>query len=96
MKRARRNAAATAVLGSINDALRCINGPGSISDGRAHEARKQLRRARAALRLLRPKLSNTVYRRENRALRDASRAVSRLRDAKAQIDIVIRLREHYR
>lgn len=50
-----------------------------------HAARKALKRARAALRLLRPALQPSVYERENRALRDAGRCLSPLRDAKSLV-----------
>ncbi|HKE40001.1 MAG TPA: CHAD domain-containing protein [Casimicrobiaceae bacterium] len=80
---------------SLGSALRCFRGARAISDERAHDARKQLKQARAALRLLRTELGDTVYRRENRVLRDASRAISPLRDAKAQVDILTAIRDRY-
>jgi hypothetical protein len=61
----------TALLESVGSAIRCFRTSGSISDERAHDARKQLKEARAALRVLRAELGDTVYRRENRVLRDA-------------------------
>ena len=83
------------LLRSLSSALRCLQGNGSISDERAHDARKQLKKARAVLRVLRPTVGETVYHRENRVLRDASRAISPLRDAKAQVDILTALRDRY-
>ena len=50
---------------------------------RVHEARRDLKKARAALRLLRPRLPSKRFRRENAALRDAGKALSRVRDAQA-------------
>src|SRR5262249_24734994 len=47
------------------------------------------------LRVLRPTIGDAIYRRENLALRDASRAVSPLRDAKALVDVVVALRKRY-
>jgi CHAD domain-containing protein len=47
-----------------------------------HEIRKKLKRARAALRLLRDCLGEAVYRRENSLLRDAARPLTPARDAK--------------
>ena len=73
----------TALLQSLGTAILCFRRSASISDERAHDARKQLKQARAVLRLLRAELGDTVYRRENRVLRDASRTISPLRDAKA-------------
>ena len=45
-----------------------------------HGARKQLKRARATLRLLRPAIGDDPYRRHNMAARDAARPLSRARD----------------
>jgi CHAD domain-containing protein len=45
-----------------------------------HGARKQLKRARATLRLLRPALDDDQYRRENTVARDAARPLSKARD----------------
>jgi CHAD domain-containing protein len=46
-----------------------------------HEARKNLKKTRALLRLARPGLGNETYRRENAAIRDAARLISGARDA---------------
>lgn len=51
------------------------------TDEEIHEARKQMKAARATLRLLRPHLSEMDYRSENRMLRDAARALSAARDS---------------
>lgn len=45
-----------------------------------HGARKQLKRARATLRLLRPAIGDDLYSRENIAARDAARPLSSVRD----------------
>lgn len=50
-------------------------------DEAAHDARKRTKKVRALLRLARPELGDKAYRRENRALRDASRLLSPVRDA---------------
>jgi CHAD domain-containing protein len=50
-------------------------------DEATHDARKRTKKLRALLRLVRPELSDDVYRRENRALRDAARQLSAVRDA---------------
>ena len=51
-----------------------------------HDARKRLKKARAALRLARAALSKDEYRWENDTLRDAARPLSEVRDAQALID----------
>src|SRR5262245_27611640 len=51
-----------------------------------HDARKRIKRARAALRLLRDNMGETAYRRENATFRDAARPLSEIRDAKILVD----------
>jgi CHAD domain-containing protein len=50
-------------------------------DSEVHEARKRCKRLRALLRLVRDPLGSSVYRRENTAIRDASRLLGPVRDA---------------
>lgn len=51
------------------------------TDAQIHRARKELKRARANLRLLRDAVGKAAYIRENTALRDAARPLSGVRDA---------------
>lgn len=53
-----------------------------ISDTNIHDARKRLKKSRAALRLLRAAIGEIAYRRENTALRDAARPLGVARDSK--------------
>jgi CHAD domain-containing protein len=62
-----------------------------LSDEAVHSARKELKKARATLRLLRDALGDAVYRRENAALRDAARPLSEVRDAKVLLDTLDRV-----
>jgi CHAD domain-containing protein len=55
------------------------------SDNSVHDARKQIKELRGVLQLARPQLGKKICRRENRALRDAARPLSQLRDAKVLI-----------
>jgi len=57
-----------------------------LSDEAVHSARKDLRRARATLRLLREALGRRIYSRENASLRDIARPLSRMRDGKVLSD----------
>lgn len=76
---------ATALLRrNLAEALNCLANTAKI-DARVHAARKAIKRARAALRLMRAALKPAVYERENRALRDAARCLSPLRDAKSLV-----------
>jgi len=58
-----------------------------------HEARKDLKKARAVLRLLRARLGVELYRRESGALRDAGRSLSGARDAQVRLDTLAELVE---
>ena len=67
------------------DALTCL-GRTPLKDQAVHDARKALKRARAAIRLLRPVLDDNRYRAANLALRNAGRYLSPLRDARVLLD----------
>lgn len=65
------------------------------SDEVVHDARKELKRARATLRLLRGAIGDRAYRRENEALRDAARPLGVIRDSKVLLDTLNGLIEHF-
>ncbi len=69
----------------IDSTIRIL-GHRSLGDEQVHEARKEMKRLRAGLRLLRSSLGNTVYRRLNRSVRDAARPLTPIRDAKVLRD----------
>lgn len=60
-----------------------------------HGARKQLKRARATLRLLRPAIDDDLYSRENIAARDAARPLSSVRDHDVQCEVLDSLLEGF-
>jgi len=60
-----------------------------------HGARKQLKRARATLRLIREAVGDELYRRENLAARDAARPLSQARDAEVLSDALDGLLERF-
>jgi CHAD domain-containing protein len=66
-----------------------------LSDERVHDARKRIKRARAALRLLRAALGKGAYTRENAALRDVARPLSQVRDSKVLLDTLDKLNERF-
>ena len=78
----------------IKSALRTL-GPDETDDGSIHAARKELKKARATLRLLRDALGKTTYKRENAALRDAARPLSEARDGKVLLDALSSLVKYY-
>jgi CHAD domain-containing protein len=66
-------------------AAAAILGKKRITDADIHDARKQLKKARAALRLLRRSIGEIAYRRENAALRDAARPLGVARDSRVLV-----------
>jgi CHAD domain-containing protein len=74
----------------IADAVEALESR-SPSDEAVHDARKELKRARATLRLLRDAIGEKAYRRENEALRDAARPLSVIRDSKVLLDTLAKL-----
>ncbi len=66
-----------------------------LSDDAVHEARKALKVARAALRLLRAAIGEASFRAENAALRDAGRALAALREPASLRSALEALRERY-
>jgi CHAD domain-containing protein len=64
---------------------------GQAKDVAVHDARKRIKRARAALRLVRKPLGEKRYRRENEELRDAAAPLSAVRDAKILVEAFDRL-----
>src|SRR5919109_412156 len=68
--------------GRIDHALDELRGKTKSSPEEAvHEARKNMKKLRALLRLTRNELGDEVYRRENECFRDAGRQLSGVRDA---------------
>src|SRR5215831_76175 len=57
-------------------------------DTPVHETRKHLKKARAALRLVRKEIGRTLFRQQDQWLRDAGRLVSEVRDAEVRLDTV--------
>jgi CHAD domain-containing protein len=64
-------------------------------DSAVHEARKDLKKLRSLLRLVRDDLGGDFYRSENRRFRDAGRRLSAARDAEVKIETLDSLRERF-
>jgi CHAD domain-containing protein len=80
----------------IEDALGQLDtGRTDDPEGAVHEARKDIKKTRALLRLYRSSLGDATYRNENRALRDAGRALSGMRDADVLLETIGGLAERY-
>lgn len=67
-----------------------------LTDTAVHDARKDLKRSRTALRLLRPALEEPIYRRADALLRDAAHALNAARDAKVITQTLQSLRRSHR
>jgi CHAD domain-containing protein len=78
----------------ISDALEYLEKK-KIGDGDVHAARKELKKARATLRLLRDALGDGTYRRENTVLRDVARPLSAVRDGKVLLETLDKLVQRY-
>ena len=69
-----------AVRHQVKNALEALS-PRKVTDEAVHAARKDLKKGRAVLRLLRDALTHATYVRENAAMRDAARPLSIVRDS---------------
>jgi CHAD domain-containing protein len=79
------------LLEQLDDAIGRLKKDGK-SDATVHDVRRELKRARATLRLLRKSIGGPAYRRDNWAMRDVARLLTPLRDAKVLLRTLSRLR----
>ncbi|HEV7443069.1 MAG TPA: CHAD domain-containing protein [Steroidobacteraceae bacterium] len=66
-----------------------------LTDERIHDARKRIKKARAALRLLRDAVGKGTYTRANTAMRDVTRPLSQVRDSKVMLDTLEKLMDRF-
>jgi hypothetical protein len=71
--------------------LTLVNSEKPLTDDSVHEIRKSLKRARAALRLVRDAVTGSEYQHENALLRDAARLLAPARDATVLLTVGRRL-----
>jgi CHAD domain-containing protein len=83
--------ARTALLAQLRKALDGMERR-TRSDAAVHDIRKELKRARASLRLLRECIGVAEYRKDNALIRDAARPLTPVRDAKVLLEAFQRLR----
>jgi CHAD domain-containing protein len=84
------------VLARVDHALAELRGETeSTAPEAVHEARKDLKKVRAAIRLVRDELGDEVYRRENGHYRDAGRLLSGSRDAEVLVESLDGLLQRY-
>jgi CHAD domain-containing protein len=77
----------------LDRALAAALGRRPLGREAVHEIRRELRRARAGLRLVRDAVGRRAYAEENRTLRDAARPLSAARDADVMLQTIDRLLE---
>ena len=80
------------IEGAIDASKAKQNGKGSP----VHETRKHLKKARAALRLVRGEIDRDVWKREDRCLAKVGQLISEVRDAEVRLQTVRQLREFAR
>jgi CHAD domain-containing protein len=82
--------------GRIDHAVDELQGrSGSSPEEAVHEARKDMKKLRALVRLVRDEIGDDVYRRENAGFRDAGRELSGLRDADVMLATLEELGRRY-
>jgi CHAD domain-containing protein len=75
----------------IEAAIAITTGEKKASDTPVHEVRKHLKKARAALRLVRKEIGHGLFREQDRCLRDVGRLTSEIRDAEVRLQTVRQL-----
>jgi CHAD domain-containing protein len=75
----------------IEAAIAITTGEKKASDTPVHEVRKHLKKARAALRLVRKEIGHGLFREQDRCLRNVGRLTSEIRDAEVRLQTVRQL-----
>jgi CHAD domain-containing protein len=84
------------ILARVDDAIAQLRGEAGNAPAEAiHEARKDTKKIRSALRLVRDELGDDVWRRENEHYRDVARALSGFRDAEILVEALDSLGERF-
>jgi CHAD domain-containing protein len=85
-----------AVAAQVDDAIAQLRGEAGTAPGEGiHEARKDIKKIRSALRLVRDALGDQVWRRENDHYRDIARQLSSHRDAEILVEALDELGERF-
>jgi CHAD domain-containing protein len=84
------------ILAQVDDAIVHLRGETEVEPAEAiHEARKDIKKARSALRLVRDEIGDDVWRRENDHYRDVARTLSGFRDAEILVEALDSLAERF-
>ncbi len=82
-------------LGLIDENLHLLQDETGDRDKAIHEARKNFKRLRAVLRLIRDEIGEEIYKAENTIFRDASRRLAVLRDSAVMVETLEAVRIEY-
>jgi CHAD domain-containing protein len=84
------------IIAQVDDAIAQLRGEAGTEPAEAiHEARKDIKKTRAALRLIRHVIGDEVWRRENDHYRDTARTLSSFRDAEILVEALDGLGERF-
>jgi CHAD domain-containing protein len=84
------------LAGQVDDAIAQLRGDAGTEPADAiHEARKDVKKIRSALRLARHEIGDDVWRRENDHYREVARSLSSFRDAEILVEALDGLAERY-
>ena len=84
------------VLARVDDAVAHLRGEAATEPAEGvHEARKDIKKIRSALRLVREAIGDDVWRRENQHYRDCARQLSGFRDAEVLVEALDGLAERF-
>jgi CHAD domain-containing protein len=81
--------------GRAEDAVQLLRDGDADEVEAVHEARKDMKKLRATLKIVRPVIGDKTYARENQRFRDAGRALSDARDAQVRLQTVDALAERF-
>jgi CHAD domain-containing protein len=81
--------------GRADDAVKRLRDEDADEAEAVHEARKDVKKLRATLKLVRPVIGDDTYDRENERFRDAARELSEVRDAQVRLRTVDALSERF-
>lgn len=84
------------ILGQVDDAIAHLRGEAEVEPGEAiHEARKDIKKVRSALRLVRQEIGDDSWRLENDHYRDVARTLGGFRDAEILVEALGSLTERF-
>ena len=84
------------ILERVETTIALLTEPTDNQDKAIHDSRKNFKRIRAVLRLIRDGIGDEAYRYENACYRDASRKLAPLRDSAVMVETIDAIKKYYR